>query len=138
MNSIDYARLGKEVSDSRRILDYRGRDQFMGKVFADLLGIRIESRMAGEISRQRNNTKKVLMAEKTREYNQAIRNARGEKRTQLTREFQRERQALLSSKPSLRWYESAGDSFLNALNALGSMKFSDAERRMLGRPEDET
>jgi len=137
-NSIDYATLGQKVSESRRILDYRGRDQYMGKVFADLLGIRIESRMAGEISRQRNNTKKVLMAEKTREYNQAIRNARGEKRTQLTREFQRERQALLSSKPSLRWYESAGDSFLNALNALGSMKFSDAERRMLGRPEDET
>lgn len=137
LNSIDYWTLGEKVAESRRILDYRGRDQYMGKVFADMLGIRIESRMAGEIARNRNNTKKAIMGEKNKEYKEAIRNARGPERTRLTQEFQREKQALLSAQPSLRWYENPRDTLENALNALHSLwpKLSDAERRKLVRQE---
>ena len=66
-NSIDYARFGESVRDSRRILDYQGRDQYMANAVIDFLGLRVEVRNAlvNEVAQQRNRAKNAMAAAAT-------------------------------------------------------------------------
>lgn len=122
-NSIDYATLGEKIRDSRRILDYQGRDQYLAAAAIDFLGLRIESKNAlvNEVAQQRMRAKKAMGAEMLKNAKDASRNMAPKEKAEYMRKHMKAIQEMKAAQPSLRWYEAPQDTFGNVLKAAQSL-----------------
>jgi hypothetical protein len=122
-NSIDYARMGEKIRDSRRILDYQGRDQYLAAAAIDFLGLRIESRKAieNEVANQRLRAKKAMAAEMLKNASNAARNMAPAEKAEYMAKHKKAIQEMKAAQPSLRWYEAPQDTFGNVLRAIQNL-----------------
>jgi len=122
-NSVVYALLGEKIRDSRRILDYQGRDQYLAAAMIDFFGLRIESKNAlvNEVAQQRMRAKKAMGAEMLKNARDASRNMAPKEKAEYMRKHMKAIQEMEAAQPSLRWYEAPQDTFGNVLKAAQSL-----------------
>lgn len=116
-NSYDYWALGNQLATSRRILDNKGRQVYLAKALVPFLGVKIVSQAEGEADKSRARAQHAIVAQMKKELGDRIRNMQGKQRDDAILQYRKTAAEIMSGKPTPRFYEGAGDTLTNLVNA---------------------